>query len=321
MGTEPLERKQAFLDELEGEVKGKVLVDHPLSRLTTFQIGGPAAVVFIPESEGEAEAAFRLCERHGLPLKVMGRGSNVLASDDGFPGVVMLVVRRGIKGIRESECIVEVDSGISMNRLVRWCVERGLSGLEGLAGIPGTVGGAVHNNAGARGSEIGNFLLEARIFDGREWRWLERENISFGYRHSGIDGVIYKVKLELKRAKRERLEELYVENLRWRKEKQPLSRHSAGCVFKNGEGYHAGELVERCGCKGWRIGDAVVSEKHANFIVNAGRAKAWQVWELMEAVRKRVLEETGVELEREVELLGEFPPAGEHPRMTFDLLD
>ncbi len=315
------ERVRAFLEELEGECKGRVLIDHPLSRLTTFRIGGPASAVFIPESEAEIETAFELSRNHAMPMKIIGRGSNILASDDGFPGIVMLIVRRGIKGIRENVCEVEVDAGVSMSRLIRWSLERGLGGLEGMAGIPGTIGGAVHNNAGSRGTEISDLLLGMRIYDGEKWSWKGREEISFDYRRSDIGGLIYKVKLQLHKKDRQTLERLYEENMMWRKKSQPLNMFSAGCVFKNGEGYSAGELIERCGCKGWRVGDAVVSEKHANFIINVGRARAWQVFELMEAVRSRVFEETGVELEREIELLGDFPPTVECGEMTFERLE
>jgi UDP-N-acetylmuramate dehydrogenase len=306
-------RVEGFLGRLGDGVRGKILLDHPLSRLTTFRVGGAASVVFIPESPLEVEAAYRAAKKAGLPLKVLGRGSNVLASDQGFPGVVMLVVKRGFKDIRIDKCIVEVDAGLSLDRMVRWCAERGLAGMEGMAGIPGTMGGAVHNNAGARGSEISGVLREAYLFDGEGWSWVPAEGLGLAYRRSDVKGIIGKVRLELREMGSEELMRAYAENLAWRRSSQPLSRHSAGSVFKNGEGYRAGELIDRCGCKGWRIGDALVSEKHANFIVNAGRARSWQVLQLIEAVRARVREETGIELELEIELLGDFKAWGGEP--------
>lgn len=301
------DRVTEFLIRTEGQVRGKVLADHPLSRLTTFHIGGPAALAVIPESLDELDYVREAAVDCRLPIKVLGRGSNILASDRGFPGLVILKVRRGIREVHESKGIVEVDAGVSLNRLVTWCADRGLKGLEPLVGIPGTLGGAVVNNTGARGQEVSVNLLEALVYvEGKGWSWLKRKDMAFTYRGSSLSGIIYKVKLKLEPGDREELLRECRRHLDWRKAAQPLSRHSAGSVFKNGEGYLAGQVIDRCGCKGWRIGDAMVSEKHANFIVNTGHAQAWQVAELIRKVREWVFAREGIRLEQEIEQLGDF---------------
>lgn len=261
----------------------------------------------VPDSRQELESLTGACSDCDLPLKVMGRGSNILASDRGFEGVVLLVVRRGMPEIIVDKDKVEVYSGVSTSRLVTWCADRGLGGLEPLAGIPGTLAGAVVNNAGARGLEISQRLVKALVFEvDKGWQWLEKKDLGFSYRGSSINGIVYKVQLELEERDREESLADCSEHQGWRKSAQPLSRYSAGSVFKNGEGYTAGEVIDRCGCKGWRVGDALVSEKHANFIVNAGHARAAQVMELIERVRDRVCEREGIKLELEIELLGDF---------------
>lgn len=305
------DRVAGFLARTEGQVRGRVLAGYPLARLTTFRIGGPAALVAVPVSRDETDLVRESAAACGLPVKVLGKGSNILASDRGFPGVIILKAMRGIGKLNEDKGIVEVDAGVSLNRLVRWCAERGLKGLEPLAGIPGTLGGAVVNNSGARGLEISGRLREALVFEeGRGWSWRGREEMGFRYRGSALSGIIDRVRLELEAGDAgEALGECR-RHLEWRKASQPLSRRSAGSVFKNGEGYQAGRLIEECGCKGWRVGDAVVSEKHANFIVNAGRARARQVDELIEKVRERVYAKEGIRLELEIERLGDLRPAG-----------
>ena len=301
------DRVTDFLIRTEGQVRGKVLAGHPLSRLTTFHIGGPAALVVIPESIDELDYVREAASDCGLPIKVLGRGSNILASDRGFPGVLILKVKRGIREVRESKGIVEVDAGVTLNRLVLWCVDRGLGGLESLVGIPGTLGGAIVNNTGARGGEISDHLQEALVYEeGKGWTWSKRKDMEFVYRGSSLSGIIYKVKLKLEAGDREGLLMECRRHQEWRKASQPLSRHSAGSVFKNGEGYQAGQVIDGCGCKGWRIGDAMVSEKHANFIVNTGHAQAWQVVDLIRKVREWVFAREGIRMEQEIEQLGDF---------------
>lgn len=296
-----------FLIRTEGQVHGKILTGHPLSRLTTFHIGGPSAVVAIPDSMEEMDYVREAAADCSLPFKVLGRGSNIIASDRGYQGVIILKVRRGMHDVQENKGIVEVDAGVALNRLVLWCADKGLGGLESLVGIPGTLGGAIINNAGARGQEISDRLMEVLINEaGKGWRWVKRKEMDFSYRHSSLNGMIYKAKLKLDIQDREALLQECRKHQDWRKASQPLSRHSAGSVFRNGEGYLAGELIDRCGCKGWRIGDAMVSEKHANFIVNTGHAQAWQVMDLIRKVQRWVLAREGVKLELEIEQLGDF---------------
>jgi UDP-N-acetylmuramate dehydrogenase len=310
------EQVEGFLARVEGQVRGKILAGHALSRLTTFHIGGPASVVAVPHSREELDHIRDTAAACGLPLKVLGRGSNILAADRGYRGVILLVVARGINDANVNKGIVEVEAGVALNRLVLWSVDQGLAGLEQLVGIPGTLGGAIVNNAGALGLEISHSLRKVLFFEEEKgWRWRERNEMGFSYRSSRIDGIIYKAQLELEAGDREQLTDECRRNQGWRRAAQPLTRHSAGSVFKNGEGYRAGEVIDRCGCKGWRVGDALVSEKHANFIVNTGNARAWQVLELIEKVQERVYAREGIELELEIELLGDFAPADEKAKV------
>jgi UDP-N-acetylmuramate dehydrogenase len=301
---------------ISGAIKGRVRVDVPMASLTTFRVGGPADVLVEPLG---TEDLLRLADLLGcwnVKVEVVGRGSNILVADRGIRGVVVRV-GQGMGRIRfEGRSIVEVESGCSLNRLVRETVRRGLGGMERLMGIPGSLGGAVRMNAGAFGQEVGDLLEEAFLLrlgpEGCDGVYVKRAvDLKMRYRDCDLERGEMFVKFRFRFIESER-EEL-VRSMKWamaeRRRKQPLDWPSAGSVFKNPPGISAGELIDRCGLKGRRVGDVMVSEKHANFIINLGKATASQARYLMEMVKEEVLERSGVLLEEEVRLVGDWGDA------------
>jgi len=302
----------AVREMLQGRFRGTLVEGMPLAGFTTFRIGGPAGLLAVPKVKEDLSRLLNTVAESGSRLLVVGRGSNMLISDHGFAGVVAVLGgglgRITIKGKYE----VYVEGGCDLNRLVNWAIEMGLEGLEDLSGIPGSVGGAVRMNAGAMGSDIGErveFVTVMKLTGGEvEAKRLKREDIGFAYRHTGLEDsdVIYGVRLRLHGGDKGVLESRHKEVMRWRRENQPLKQPSAGSVFRNPPGVSAGELIDRCGLKGMRVGEALVSEKHANFIVNLGGASADDVYGLMMRVKAEVSRREGIELEEEIRLVGEM---------------
>ncbi|MBQ5992552.1 MAG: UDP-N-acetylmuramate dehydrogenase [Clostridia bacterium] len=273
----------------------------PLSELTSFRVGGPARVVLHPRSYEAIAEIVSLAKQYGVPLALLGRGTNVLASDRGYDGWII----RFDTPLHEPVChgtSVTVCCGTSMTSLARETVRKGLSGMECLCGIPGTVGGACAMNAGAYGGEIRQILKRIRILkDGRD-EWIDVKDGDLGYRRSVFsfpDAIALEAAFELKEDDGTAAETM-LRCMEKRKEKQPLDVPSAGSTFKRPEGYFAGALIEQCGLKGFSIGGAQVSPKHAGFIVNANRATEADISALIEHVRRVVKEQTGVTLEPEV---------------------
>lgn len=296
---------------LRGRLRGEIHQGVPLSGYTSFRIGGPTDLLVVPKGQEELALVSQVLLEVGCDFLVLGRGTNILVSDAGFRGVTVLL-SGGLKRVKiKSEGEVYVESGCDLNRLITWCLKHGLSGLEELAGIPGSVGGAVRMNAGAHGVAIGERVEEVRVLsllgDEVGERWLKAGEAGFGYRVAtgiGDSDIIAEVKLNLYIEDRERIRARREEFLAWRRERQPLDKPSAGSVFLNPPEASAGELIERCGLKGLRVGDAMVSLKHANFIINAGRATAEEVLRLVEKVKEEVLRREGVELKEEIRLVG-----------------
>ena len=232
----------------------------------------------------------------------MGAGTNLLALDSGFRGLVIKLFG-GINDVKIHRPKAQVGAGVALSKLLLILARKGLGGLEFLAGIPGSIGGAVYMNAGAWGKGIGNFVEEVRVVDrsGKE-QVLNRSQLGFGYRSSKLQNspyLITDIVLKLRRKKGRLITKKMKEYLKLRKDKQPLGTPNCGSVFKNPKGEFAGNLIEKAGCKGMRIGDAQVSSKHANFILNLGEAKAKDVIKLMTCIRKAVK----IELEPEVKIL------------------
>ena len=280
----------------------------PASAFTTYKAGGAARALVKPGSAQEFSWLNRWCAANKLPLRVLGRGSNVLVSDKGLDGVTVLTEK--LSSITFSGPAVTAEAGASWDDLCREACERGLAGFEKASGIPGSVGGALRMNAGAFGQEAFDKLVEAEVMrpDGSTVR-LAKEKLPHGYRSAaGLDGlIVLSAVFELPRAPKEELLAERARILACRAEKQPLDLPSAGSVFKRPPGDYASRLIDAAGLKGLRLGGALVSPKHAGFIVNAGGATASDIYSLMLKVRAEVLAKTGVRLELEQLLLGEFP--------------
>jgi UDP-N-acetylmuramate dehydrogenase len=280
-----------------------------LAPKTTLHIGGPARYYTQPSTVDEVQQALRYCNRRKLPLLVLGRGSNLLVSDTGWPGLVLDLTEFG--GSEWDGAAVRCFSGMRFSVLVKEAVDRGFQGMEELAGIPGTVGGGLVMNAGAFGQTISDCLEWVETIDPVTCL-VERHELSalsFGYRSSSLaatGALICRACFRLTPGYGDAPRETYDRIMRKRKEKQPLDLPNCGSVFKRPPGDYAGRLIEECGLKGVRIGDAMVSPKHANFIVNMGAATAAQFRELVGVIQDRVHERFGVVLEPEVVFVGEF---------------
>lgn len=289
---------------------GEILRDCSMARFSTIRAGGPAAAVVQPAGMDELLRLIQGLRGHGLPWQVVGGGSNILVADEGFAGVIVLLGRAfaAIAGpvADRDRRLVTVEAGCPLARLVNWCVARELRGLEFAAGIPGSIGGAVVMNAGAWGGELAERVVAVTVVDERgESAVLTRAEIPFGYRSWGLSGpVVATVTLGLVPGRREELEAACHELARRRRETQPLATPSAGSFFKNPPGQAAGRLIEQAGLKGLRVGGAMVSPKHANFLVNVDRATARDFLALMRVVQEKVMAMHGVWLEPEVRIIG-----------------
>lgn len=290
-----------------------IRTDEMMKHHTTFRIGGPADYFVTPNDETALAAVVRLCLETGMPYYLLGNGSNLLVSDQGYRGV-MIAMGEAFQRCEITDGRVTAGAGMMLSRLARRAGEASLAGLEFAAGIPGTLGGAMVMNAGAYGSEIKDVLVSAKVMDqSGEVQVLTAEELELGYRTSCIPRKQY-VALEgtfmLKTGNpeeiREKMEELMVQ----RKTRQPVEYPSAGSTFKRPAGYFAGKLIDDAGLRGFRVGDAQISEKHCGFVVNRGQATASQVMALCQEVTGRVKEKFGVELEMEVKILGEIQTDG-----------
>jgi len=302
---------QALLDELARRCRGELLVNEPLSRHTTWRVGGPAAALFRPANHVDLVQALRLFTAAALPWLVLGGGSNLLVRDGGFPGVVIDL--RHFNSIRVGgDGVVEAEAGVRLNALIKQLVASGLAGLEELAGIPGTVGGAVVMNAGAGHQEFGGVVEEVEVLAAATYSWRQAEACGFAYRHADVapGEIVTAVRLRLASADPELLAAVYAERLEHRRQAHAVGGPSAGSVFKNPPGMRAWELVQRSGWRGRGIGGALVAERHANFIVTRDGASAADIEELIAAIRRDVQQVTGVTLEPEIRIVGVPLPGG-----------
>lgn len=281
----------------------EVLREEPLARHTTFRVGGPARRMVRPASEAACAALLDAAGAAGWPLLMLGNGSNLLAADEGLDALVVHTGR--LDGLeRTGERTVRAQAGVSLARLASFAQREGLEGLAFAHGIPGSLGGGVYMNAGAYGGEMKQVLSFVTAWlPGAGIRQLSLEELDLGYRHSvfsGTRGAVLEAELLLEPGSPEAIQVRMADFDRRRREKQPLEYPSAGSVFKRPEGHFAGGLIEQCGLKGFRIGGAQVSEKHAGFIVNTGGAACADVLALIAHIRKTVYDQTGVNLEPEV---------------------
>ena len=297
---------------------GRALANEPMSGHTTFGIGGPADVLVTPGDVVELRAVCGFLRDKGVAMTVLGGGSNVLVGDGGIRGAVVRL-SRGMAGIRAEGEVIVSGSAATMPALAMAALEGSLSGLEFAEGIPGSVGGGVCMNAGAYGGEVSGTLIWSDCLDGRgEPVRLDNERHGFGNRSSAIQGngyIILESAFRLRKGDKGRIAALMADYAGRRRDRQPTDLPSAGSVFKRPKGDYAGRLIEESGLRGHRVGGAMVSEKHCGFIVNVGGATAGDVLALIDHVRRVVLERTGVTLETEVRMLGEFGSPGRDGRV------
>ena len=302
--------EKGFLDKVCSIVgNDNVSVDEPMKKHTTFRIGGPADYYVTPHSGGEAAQVIKACREWKLPFYILGNGSNLLVSDKGFRGVIIQMFKNYSEVSVDGVCVT-ARAGALLSKIAKTALENNLTGLEFAAGIPGTLGGAVVMNAGAYGGEMKDVLEEVGVLSGEgEILRLKREELDLGYRTSVIARkgyIVLEAKMRLQEGKREAIASRMEELKEKRVSKQPLELPSAGSTFKRPEGNFAGKLIMEAGLRGFSVGDAQVSEKHCGFVVNKGGATALQVRELMQEVIRRVEETSGVTLEPEVKMLGEW---------------
>jgi len=294
-------------ERLEQQIKGRIVYGEPLDKYTSFGIGGPADVMVFPEGAADVRAALRLCREERVPYLVLGGGSNLLVRDGGFRGVVLhlegVFTQLNVEGKR-----VWAGAGVRLSRLVAFCSKLALSGVECLAGVPGTVGGAVRGNAGAFGGSIADHLVAVRLLtsEGDE-HVFSRDRMEFSYRRSSLpEGcVILEAAFDLEQGDTGEIRRRISANLVQRNRGQPVEWRSAGSVFKNPPGEYAGRLVEKAGLKGVRVGGACISPKHGNFIINLGGATATDILALIDLMQRQVREKMQVELELEVRVVGD----------------
>jgi UDP-N-acetylmuramate dehydrogenase len=297
--------------ELRKLMIGEILFDEPAASHTSIGVGGRIDALCFPESEGELASVVGFLQARRLPFLPVGNWTNLIVRGDGYRGV--LISTTALRALKVSDAAegyvrLEAQAGLPLAELVNLSVREALTGMEFCAGIPGSVGGAVRMNAGAYGGEIKDICVAARLFDPAEGiRALTRAELDFSYRNLDLpaESIIIGAAFRLRRGEGERIAERVREIIALRREKHPLEFRSAGSIFKNPKGVPAGQLIEAAGLKGTAIGDAQVSEKHGNFIINRGRATAEELIGLIDLVQKRVEATTGHILETEVRIIGE----------------
>lgn len=286
-----------------------VKLQEPMSRHTTFRIGGPADFYLCPHSTKEVQEIVEICKEENLPYFVLGNGSNLLVSDKGYRGVV-IQLWKNFSDITVKDCCIQAKAGALLSKVAAEALEAGLTGMEFASGIPGTIGGAAFMNAGAYGGEMKDIIKSVKVLDTQgEVRVLPKEELKMGYRTSIVKEkgyTVLSVELELSKGNREEIRNTMEDLKERRTSKQPLEMPSAGSTFKRPEGYFAGKLIMDSGLRGFSVGGAQVSEKHCGFVVNKGGATAMDVLTLIREVQRKVKEQFGVDLETEVRFLGEF---------------
>ena len=297
-----------FIDKIRENIPSlRLEPEYPLSKLTSFRIGGNAECAAFPQNEAELSELIKMSKEMDMKPLILGAGTNVLAPDEGVRGLV-ICLKDCLDGMqRVDERTIRVMAGVTMSRAALFAADEGLSGLEFAHGIPGSVGGGVFMNAGAYGGEIKDVCSRVRIVDDNgDCRWLERDEIGFSYRHSAVQDhpwVVVAAEFTLEPKPEEEIREKIRELLSRRTASQPLDMPSAGSAFKRPVGGYAAALIESTGLKGFQVGGAAVSTKHAGFVVNMGGATAEDVKSLLQQVSDRVYEHTGIRLEPEVRIL------------------
>jgi UDP-N-acetylmuramate dehydrogenase len=296
-----------YKKEAVGLIEGRVLFDAPMKKFTSIKVGGPADSLLFPKDMVELRKVVRYTRRKDIPILILGKGTNLVVRDKGIRGWVISLTQ-GMKKVQLEGDVIEAEAGLSLQRLVQFSIQKNLTGLEPFFGIPGTVGGGLAMNAGAWGVELKDILLSITLMNEKgEVVERPRKKLKFSYRRLAIPPtwIILKGRFQLKKGRKEEILEHVRSYSEIRKRTQPLDYPSAGSIFKNPAEGPAGKWIEEAGLKGFRMGQAMVSDRHANFIINLGKATAQEVINLMEWVERKIYEEKAISLEREVRVVGE----------------
>ena len=286
-----------------------ILENELLKKHTTFGIGGPARILILPKSNEDIIKLINFSRKNKIDISFIGSGSNILASDEGFDGII-ITLKKALNKIKFNNTNVYVQAGAMLGTMVKKAISKGYKGYESLVGVPGTVGGALIMNAGAHGTEISELLISARTLDEYgKINSFNKKDISFSYRNSSFpeNEILLDAKFEINKGEKNTIIKKKNDVSKKRKMTQPLKYRSAGSIFKNPENnFAAGYLIDQAGLKGLRIGDAEVSKKHANFIINHGNAKSNEIYKLIKIIQNKVSQEFDVVLKLEIKLIGKI---------------
>lgn len=292
------------IDEIKNFFQGSILVNEPMSKYTSMRVGGPADLLITPANKEDAVNLITYLQKNIIDYIVIGNGSNLLVSDTGVRSVVVNF-SSGLNQIKIENNLVKAEAGNILARFVDFCIRHSRGGVEKLAGIPGTIGGAILMNAGAYGSQISDFIYEIEIVRDGQLQKIKKEDANFGYRTSGfVNSAIIGASFDLPEGKIDELIRTKTDYLQRRNQSQPMNFPNSGSIFKNPEGNYAAKLIEEAGLKGTRLGAAQISEKHGNFIVNLGDCSANDIIQLINIVRKTVYSKNKIKLIPEIKLVG-----------------
>jgi len=297
---------ETIINEINNETASLCLMNESLKKHTTYGIGGPADLMIFPKSKQDLIKVIEIINDNKIQLTILGSGSNVLVSDNGIRGAV-ISLKNSLKQIEVDNNILYAECGTMLGKIVKHAVKNNLIGLENLNGVPGTLGGALIMNAGAWGGEISENLIHVEIMNSKnEIQKIQKKDLNFSYRQSSFnkDDILLSAKFNLQKADKDVIKENFIEAQSGRKKSQPLNKRSAGSLFKNPKNNSAGKLLDLAGLKGFSIGDAKISEKHANFFINDGDASSRDMLMLIKKAHKEVKDKFNVNLSLEVKLMG-----------------
>ena len=297
---------ETVMNEINNKTASLCFMNESLKKHTTYGIGGPADLMIFPKSKQDLIKVIEIINENKIQLTILGSGSNVLVSDNGIRGAV-ISLKNSLKQIEVDENILYAECGTMLGKIVKYAVKNNLIGLENLNGVPGTLGGALIMNAGAWGGEISENLIHVEVINSKsEIQKIQKKDLNFSYRQSSFnkDDILLSAKFNLKKADKDIIKENFIEAQSGRKKSQPLNKRSAGSLFKNPKNNSAGKLLDEAGLKGFSIGDAKISEKHANFFINDGDATSKDMLMLIKKAHKEVKDKFNVNLSLEVKLMG-----------------
>ena len=297
---------ETVMNEINNKTASLCFMNESLKKHTTYGIGGPADLMIFPKSKQDLIKVIEIINENKIQLTILGSGSNVLVSDNGIRGAV-ISLKNSLKQVEVDDNILYAECGTMLGKIVKHAVKNNLIGLENLNGVPGTLGGALIMNAGAWGGEISENLIHVEVINSKsEIQKIQKKDLNFSYRQSSFnkDDILLSAKFNLKKADKDIIKENFIEAQSGRKKSQPLNKRSAGSLFKNPKNNSAGKLLDEAGLKGFSIGDAKISEKHANFFINDGDATSKDMIMLIKKAHKEVKDKFNVNLSLEVKLMG-----------------